>query len=99
MVVYHGIFADEETGLPLITDKELRALTTYVAYVTLYKEGLKKKDSGALQIAQDLYQKWLRQCNAARIPEHLSQNEMDSILDVKTRWDRKQYGRSYKPTL
>lgn len=43
MVVYHGIFVDEETGLPLITDKELRALTTYVAYVTLYKEGLKKE--------------------------------------------------------
>ena len=57
MVVYHGIFADEETGLPLITDKELRALTTYVAYVSLYKEGLKKRDFGALQIAQDLYQK------------------------------------------
>ena len=97
MVVYHGIFVDDETGLPLITDKELRALTTYVAYVTLYKEGLKKRDSGALQIAQDLYQKWLRQCNAARIPEHFSQNDMDKILDVKTCWNRKAYGKSFKP--
>lgn len=97
MVVYHGIFVDDETGLPLITDKELRALTTYVAYVSLYKEGLKKRDSGALQIAQDLYQKWLRQCNAARIPEHFSQNDMDKILDVKTCWNRKAYGKSFKP--
>ena len=41
----------------------------------------------------------MRLCNAARIPAHLSQNDLDSILDVKTRWDRKQYGKSFKPVL
>ena len=99
MVVYHGIIADEETGLPLVTDKEIKALAAYVAYASLYREGIQKRNSDIIRFAQTIYADWLKLCNAARIPEHLSQNEMDSILDVKTRWDRKQYGRSYKPTL
>lgn len=36
-------------------------------------------------------------CNDARVPEYMSQNEINDILDVHTRWDRKQYGRSKKP--
>ena len=99
MVVYHGIIADEETGLPLVTDKEIKALAAYVAYASLYREGIQKRNPDIMQFAQTVYADWLKLCNAARIPEHLSQNEMNSILDVKTRWDRKQYGRSYKPTL
>ena len=99
MVVYHGIIADEETGLPLVTDKEIKALAAYVAYASLYREGIQKRNPDIIKFAQTVYADWLKLCNAARIPEHLSQNEMDSILDVKTRWDRKQYGRSYKPTL
>lgn len=99
MVVYHGIIADEETGLPLVTDKEIKALAAYVAYASLYREGIQKRNQDIIQFAQTIYADWLKLCNAARIPEHLSQNEMDSILDIKTRWDRKQYGRSYKPTL
>ena len=99
MVVYHGIIADEETGLPLVTDKEIKALAAYVAYASLYREGIQKRNPDIIQFAQTIYADWLKLYNAARIPEHLSQNEMDSILDVKTRWDIKQYGRSYKPTL
>ena len=93
MVVYHGIIADEETGLPLVTDKEIKALAAYVAYASLYREGIQKRNPDIIKFAQTIYADWLKLCNAARIPEHLSQNEMDSILDVKTRWDRKQYGR------
>ena len=99
MVVYHGIIADEETGLPLLNDKELDAVAAYVAYVTLFKEGIKKRDNGAIQLANAIKADWLRLCNAARIPEHFSQNDMDRILDVKVRWDRKIYGKSLKPIL
>jgi hypothetical protein len=38
-------------------------------------------------------------CNAARTPDYLSQNDMDTILDAKVRWDRKQFGKSLKPML
>lgn len=98
MVVYHGIEVDDE-GLPLINDKEMRAIAAYVAYATLYREGLMKRDGGIVQLAQTINADWLRLCNAARIPTHLSQNDMDTILDVKVRWDRKGYGKSFKPLM
>ena len=99
MVVYHGILADDETGLPLLNDKELRAVAAYVAYVSLYKEGIRKRDGNLIQLAQTIKADWLQLCNSARVPEHFSQNDMDRILDVKVRWDRKAYGKSLKPIL
>ncbi len=99
MVVYHGIIADEDTGLPLLNDKELDAIAAYTAYVSLYKEGIRKRDGNIIKLAQDIKVNWLRLCNAARIPTHLSQNDADKILDVKVRWDRKTYGKSMKAML
>lgn len=99
MVVYHGVLMDDENQLPLLNDKELRAVAAYVAYVCLYKEGIRKRDGNIIKLAQIVKEDWLRLCNAARIPEHLSQNDMDRILDVKVRYDRKQYGKSLKPIL
>lgn len=99
MVLYHGVEVDDEDGLPLINEKEMRAIAAYVAYSTLYKEGLMKRDGGIVQLAQTIKADWLQLCNAARIPAHLSQNDMDSILDVKVRWDRKQFGKSMKPLV
>ena len=98
MVVYHGVEVDED-NLPLINEKEMRAIAAYVAYSTLYKEGLMKRDGGIIQLAQTIKTEWLQLCNAARIPAHLSQNDMDSVLDAKVRYDRKQYGKSFKPLL
>ena len=54
MVVYHGIGADEETGLPLLNDKELRAIATYVAYVSLFKEGITKRDANLINISNTI---------------------------------------------
>lgn len=99
MVVYHGIIADEESGLPLVNEKELNAIAAFVAYALLYKEGIKKRDANILKLAQTVKEDWLRACNAARIPEHFSQNDMDAILDAKTSWNRKFYGKSYSPHL
>ena len=99
MVVYHGIIMDEDTQLPLLNDKELRAVAAYVAYVSLYKEGIRKRDGNIIKLAQVVKEDWLRLCNAARIPDHFTQNDMNRILDVKVRMDRKQYGKSFKPIL
>lgn len=99
MVVYHGILADDSDGMPLVNDKELSAIAAFVAYYSYYKDGLKHKDATTIKIAQTIKEDWLRLCNSARIPDHLSQNDMDAILDVKTRWDRKSYGLSLKPML
>lgn len=96
-VIYHGILADEDTGLPMVNDKELRAIAAFVAYSSLYREGIKKRDGNIIKLAQTVKEDWLRFCNAARIPEKLSQNDMDAILDASTSWNRKKYGVSFKP--
>ena len=97
-VVYHGVIVDEE-GLPLVTSKEMRAIAAYVAYMSMYKKSLVNRDATAFQFAQILKEDWLRSCNAARVPDHLSLNDMNDILEVRVRWDRKQYGKSLKPIL
>lgn len=99
MIIYHGILADDEDGLPLVNDKELTAIATFVAYASLYREGIKKRDANIIKVAQTVKEDWLRACNAARIPDHLSQNDMNAILDAKTSWNRKAYNLSFKAHL
>lgn len=99
MVIYHGILVNDETGLPMITDKEMQAIAAYVGFALLYRESFIKRDKNLMQMAMQVKQEWLRACTAARVPEHLSQNDMDKILDASVRWDRKQYGKSIKPIL
>lgn len=97
IILYHGILADED-GLPYLNDKEVQALALYCAYADLYKKSLVMRDANTFQLAGALKADWLRACNAARV-RPMTHNEMDDILDVRTRWDRKFYGRSFKPVL
>lgn len=97
-ILYHGVIVDEE-GLPYLTDKEVQALAAYCAYMDIYKQSLIRKDGNLFQLAAAVKADWLRLCNAARIPAHLTQNEINDVLEVKTRWDRKMYGKSYHPIL
>lgn len=97
-ILYHGIIVDEE-GLPYLSDKEVQALAAYCAYTDLYKKSLIQKNADLFKLASSIKADWLRLCNSARIPVYINQNEMNDILDVKTRWDRKQYGKSFKPIL
>lgn len=98
-VVYKGVIVDPEDGLPLINEKESQAIAAFVAYSEIFKDSIRRRDKNAMAVAQTIKEDWLRRCNAARIPEHISQNEMDAILDVSYRWDRKQFGKSFKPIL
>lgn len=97
-VLYHGIIVDED-GLPYLSDKEVQALAAYCAYIDIYKKSLLQKDGNLFQLANAVKADWLRLCNSARIPAHLSQNEINDVLDVRTRWDRKVYGRSHHVIL
>lgn len=94
-ILYRGIILDED-GLPELTDKEALAIATYCAYITKYKEGLMTNNPTIIQMANTLKQQWLVQCDQARTPEYLNQNEMDQILDAKTNWNRKIHSKSYK---
>ena len=93
-ILYKGIIMDGD-GLPELSDKEANAIATYIAYVDKYKEGLKTNNGELIQLAKDLEQKWLKQCDQARVT-NLSANDMNEILDIKVSWDRKSYGIGYK---
>lgn len=98
-ILYKTIILDED-DLPKINEKEVTAIATYVAYITLFKESLKTKNQAAMTLAKELEKKWYIQCDQARTPnEQLTQNEMDSFLNAKYRVLNKNYGKSYKPML
>ena len=99
MVVYQGVIVSEEDGLPMINVKEQKAIAAFIAWRMMFKDSLIKRDKVSMELAAVLKEEWLRRCNAARIPEHISQNEMNAILDVKYRWDRKQFGKSIIPIV
>ena len=93
-ILYKGIIFDED-GLPEVSDKEALAIATYIAYVIKFKEGLRTNNGETMKMSQVLNQQWQKQCDQARVKQ-LSQNEMDSILEVSSSWDRKRYGVGYK---
>lgn len=95
-ILYKGIYADEE-GLPFLNIKEVEALTSYCAFCTLKKKSYQSMNGNTLKLAQLEENNWKRLCSAARVPQHISQNEMDKILNAKTSWNRKIYNKSYKP--
>lgn len=97
-ILYKGVILDDE-GLPEITDKEAIAIATYCAYTMKYKEGIRTNNSGILQIAGLLKQDWKKSVDAARVPVYINQNEMNEILDIGTRYDRKIFGKKYTPVL
>lgn len=94
-ILYKGLILDED-GLPEITDREATALATYCAYIIKYKEGIATNNANILSIAENLKQKWNLQCDQARADHYMTQNEWDTVLDAKTSWNRKQYGKSLK---
>ena len=97
-ILYYGEELDEE-GLPELTDKEVDAIACYIAMTVYYKKGLQTGNQLITQQALDLKREWSKLCDAARIAEHISQNEMNEILDAKTSWNRKVYGKSLKPLV
>lgn len=95
-ILYKGTVLDD-VGLPKITDKEAMAIAAYIAYVVKFKEGLVQGNPNSMKVAEYLKAEWLKLCDRARVPEEMSQNEWDEILDAKNSWDRKIQNRTYKP--
>ena len=97
-ILYHGILLDDD-GLPEINDKEALAIADYIAYVYTYKKAIRTMNRDTMALAKDLKQNWLFHCDAARVPEYVSQEEMNKILDVQSSWGRKVFNKSYKPVM
>lgn len=95
-VLYKGVLSDE-TGLPSLNEKEMDAVAAFCAYVTDFKKARMTKDQATFQMAKELEAQWKLKCTQARVPDYINQNEMDLVLNAATSWDRKRFGRSYKP--
>jgi len=95
-IFYKGILTDN-VGLPSLNVKEIDAIAVFCAYTDLFKKALVSRDQNTMQFAQLLKADWLKMCTQARVPDHFTQNEMDEILNVSTSWDRKRFGKSFKP--
>lgn len=98
-VVYKGVIVDEESGLPMINDREMRAIASFVAWRELLKDGIRRRDKDSLALSRLVEEEWRSNVRAARVKDHLSQNDMNAILDVKYRWDRKQFNKSLQPII
>ena len=97
-VLYHSEILDED-DLPLLNDKEAIAIADYIAYTVKYKEALRSNNQSVFQMAQTIKKQWQVHCDAARVPEYVSQNEMNDLLEALSSHNRKIHGRSYKPTV
>lgn len=95
-ILYKGYVVDDD-GLPFITWKEVEAIAAFCAYVNDFKKARLTRDQATFQMSQAMEMKWKQLCTQARIPDYLNQNEMDEILNVSTSWDRKRFGKSFKP--
>ena len=93
-ILYKGVIFDED-GLPEISNKEALAIATFIAYVFKQREGLKTNNRDISNQAIQLYSIWSKQCDQARV-SYLNQNDMDQILEAKSSWDRKSYGKGIK---
>lgn len=95
-ILYKGIILDED-GLPQVNEKEALAIATYIAFATKQKQGWITNNQNIIQLAQYLYQQWLKYCDSARVPLSIDQNTMNQVLDAKSSWNRKIYNKAYKP--
>lgn len=95
-ILYKGQEVDDE-GLPYVNEKQKDAIACFIAYIQKFKEGMRTHNQAIIQEAQLLNQRWLQLCDAARVSEYINQNDMDKILDAKVTFNRKIYGKSFKP--
>ena len=82
-ILYHGILLDDD-GLPEINNKEAIAIADYIAYTYTYKKAIRTMNRDTMQLAKDLKQNWLFHCDAAKVPEYVSQEEMNKTATTDT---------------
>lgn len=95
-ILYRGNILDED-GLPEITEEEATAIAAFCAYTMKFKEAIRTNDKSTMEVANMLERKWIALKKEARIPQYISQNEWNEILDAKVNWNRKIFNKSYKP--
>ena len=92
--IYRGIYMDSENN-PLLHRKEAEAIAYKLALIDTQKRAF-KGDPVASQMLQMLMGESGRKMAAAKIAEHMTQNQIDQLLRAKTSHDRKVFWSSYR---
>lgn len=92
---YKGYIVDDD-GLPKLSDKEVDAIAAFCAYTHSLRKYYETLDQNVLNRTKIMEERWNKLCSQARVPEYVSENDMDKILNAKVSADRKTYNKSYK---
>jgi len=93
-VGYKGLCTDMD-GNPSLYRKEAEAIAYRLAYMDVQRDVFKHIPA-AMQILPMIKMKSDVAMAATKVPEHITQNEMNRVLSVMTSHDRKVYFSSYK---
>lgn len=93
-IAYTGISTDTE-GYPMITRKQANALAAITAKNILTKKAF-RGDRNSLAMLEMAINNAGRLKQAASIPEHITDNEIDTMLNAKTSFNRKTHNRPTK---
>lgn len=94
VIIYRGIVVDDE-GNPCINSKQAEAIAARLAFITTQKRAF-MSDPAAMNMLSYIKMESERLLQAAAIPEHISQNAWDRLMDIKTSSNRKVFNSSYK---
>jgi len=92
--IYRGIVVDQE-GNPLLSRKEAEAIAYKLAFINLQKRAF-MGDKSIMDMLSYAQNEAGRKMAAAKIAEHMSQNEINRIMSALTSHNRKVYWSSYK---
>ncbi len=92
-IQYQAIATDADE-LPLLNDKEVNAIAANMALQEGEKSLFQGK-KGSDVLVQYLKMEADRLFQAAKIPEKLTDDGLDKVLDAKTSWNRKVYGHRF----
>ena len=90
-IAFTGVAVDPE-GFPMITRKQSNALAA-IAALALTIKSTYSGNAKAANMLEFISGKASQLKQAASIPESISDNELDEILDAKTTFNRKSFGR------
>lgn len=93
-VIYRGIVMDDD-GNPCITRKEADAIAYKIAFMETQKKTF-LGDPQASSLLSYIKGESATKMQSAKIPEYLSQNFLNSLLDAKVSHGRKIFNSSYK---
>lgn len=96
-VLYHGLIVDNECN-PKLYYTDVKAIAYNVAYMIM-RGRVMQGDKNLAAMLQLIKQEADYSLTEARMPQIITDNEWDQILNIKTSFNRKYYNRAYKYSL